>query len=144
MSNIPISSGNIDRILIRLRDKNPEIRATLLRRMVGEGYRLQSLKLDSVYKILYDGYGTKDVVCKEEALRYFAAFFKEGDMEVENKFERFVELFQPNLLLVNSHLYVLFNKLLGELLACLPQQSVCEHVRRLCNKVKSILKDKSV
>ena len=90
MSNIPICSGNIDRILIRLRDKNPEIRATLLRRMVGEGYKLQSLKLDSVYKILYDGYGTKDGVCKEEALRYFAAFFKEGEMEVENKFERFV------------------------------------------------------
>ena len=39
---------------------------------------------------------------------------------------------------------MLFNKLLGELLACLPQQSICEYVRRLCNKVKSILKDKSV
>lgn len=86
MTNIPIYPGNIDRILVRLRDKNPEIKATLLRRLLGENYKLQNLKLDNIYKILYDGYGTKDVVCKEEALRYFAGYFKESEMEADNKF----------------------------------------------------------
>jgi hypothetical protein len=64
MTNIPIYPGNIDQILVRLRDKNPEIRATLLRRLLGENYKLQNLKLDNIYKILYDGYGAKDVICK--------------------------------------------------------------------------------
>ena len=81
MTNIPLNQKNIDKILIRLRDKNSEIRATLLRRLVTENVRLDSLKLNNIYKLLYDGYGTKDVICKEEALRYFASFFREGEME---------------------------------------------------------------
>jgi hypothetical protein len=40
MTNIRLHQGNIDRILIRLRDKNSEIRATLLRRLLTENYRL--------------------------------------------------------------------------------------------------------
>lgn len=72
--------------MVRLRDKNSEIRATLLRRMVTENFKLESLKLNNIYKLLYDGYGTKDVICKEEALRYFASYFKEGEMDPENKF----------------------------------------------------------
>lgn len=121
MTNIPITKGNVDKLLLRLRDKNAEIRATLLRRLLTENYRLEMLKLNNVYKLLYDGYGTKDVVCKEEALRYFGAYFKEREMDVEgNKFDKFVELFQPNLLLVNPHLYILFNKLIGDLISFLP------------------------
>lgn len=67
--------------MVRLRDKNSEIRATLLRRLVTENFKLESLKLNNIYKLLYDGYGTKDVICKEEALRYFASYFKEGEMD---------------------------------------------------------------
>ena len=40
MTNIPLNKDNIDKILIRLRDKNSEIRATLLRRLVTENVRL--------------------------------------------------------------------------------------------------------
>lgn len=54
--------------------------------MVTENFKLESLKLNNIYKLLYDGYGTKDVICKEEALRYFASYFKEGEMDPENKF----------------------------------------------------------
>lgn len=64
VTNLVISSCNITRVLVRLRDKNPEIRAIILRKLNGEKYHLLRLSQSNVYKILYDAYGNKDAVVK--------------------------------------------------------------------------------
>ena len=40
MTNITLTESNIDRVLVRLRDKNSEIRAILLRRLVSDKFQL--------------------------------------------------------------------------------------------------------
>ena len=64
MTNIPLTMFNIDKILIRLRDRSSEIRAILLRRLLSDKFSLEKMKLNNRYKLLYDGYGTRDVICK--------------------------------------------------------------------------------
>lgn len=58
----------------------------------------------------------------------------------EYTFMKFIELFQPNLLLINSHLYKLLDQLILELLSYLPLNQMGDYIRKLCLRIKSCIK----
>ena len=75
ITNITITKSNLDSVLIRLRDKNPEIRSIIVKKLQGEHFSLYDMSINQVYKLLYDGYGSKELIVKRECVRYFAMFF---------------------------------------------------------------------
>jgi hypothetical protein len=49
------------------------------------------MNLKNLYKLLYDGYGSKDLICKEETLRYFYSYFSsQPELSLEEKLYKFV------------------------------------------------------
>ena len=50
---------------MRLRDKNPEIRSIVAKKLQGERFKLEDMTISSIYKLLYDGYGSKEVIVKK-------------------------------------------------------------------------------
>lgn len=76
ITNLLIKSNNIDRILIRLRDKCPEVRSIVIRKLIGEKYSLESMTLKQRYHLLYDGFGNKEILIQQETLKYFTKYFE--------------------------------------------------------------------
>jgi hypothetical protein len=79
------------------------------------------MTISNIYKLLYDGYGSKEVAVKRECLRYFSMFFitENSEMLDEEGIDRhqsFVKMFRPEILLLNPHLYHLFDELISDLL----------------------------
>lgn len=126
-------------MLVRLRDKNPEIRAIVAKKLQGERFKLEAMTVSNLYKLLYDGYGSKEILVKKECLRYFAMFFapEPNVMEDEsrNKHREFITMFRPEILLLNPHLYHLFDELISELLEEV-EQYMHEYIRECCEGLK--------
>lgn len=40
------------------------------------------MTISNIYKLLYDGYGSKEAAVKKECLRYFSMFFINDDHEM--------------------------------------------------------------
>lgn len=51
--------------------------------------------------------------------------------------ELFVKAFQPEMLLINPHLYLLFDQLVSDLLLELPIHTVCGYVHHVCLEIKA-------
>lgn len=75
MTNIWINRENLDRILLRLRDKCTDIRAIILRKLIGEKFLLSETDLSHRLHLLYDGYGNKEVAVQQDTLKYFTQYF---------------------------------------------------------------------
>lgn len=65
ITNLSITPANLEDILVRLRDKNPEIRGIVAKKLQGEKFRLADMSISNLYKLLYDGYGSKEVAVKK-------------------------------------------------------------------------------
>lgn len=63
--NLMIKPNNIDRVLIRLRDKCPEIRSIIIRKLIGEKYPLENMTIKQRFHVLYDGFGNKDILIQQ-------------------------------------------------------------------------------
>ena len=57
-------------------------------------------------------------------------------MEIENRYKEFIEIFRPEILLLNPHLYYLFDQLIGDLLEEI-EAHMGEYIRKACLQVKS-------
>jgi hypothetical protein len=64
ITNLNITKENLDTVLIRLRDKNPEIRSIVVKKLQGERFSLYDMTIDQIYRLLYDGYGSKELIVK--------------------------------------------------------------------------------
>ena len=139
ITNLTITPQNLEEVLVRLRDKNPEIRAIVAKKLQGERFRLEDMTVSNLYKLLYDGYGSKEILVKKECLRYFAMYFvsEPNTMEDEtyNKQLMFVRMFRPEILLLNPHLYHLFDELVLELLEEV-EQTMRDYIRGSCEKLR--------
>jgi hypothetical protein len=60
ITNISINKTNLDRILIRLRDKSSDIRSIILRKLTGERFKFSEMRVINRIHLLYDGYGNKE------------------------------------------------------------------------------------
>lgn len=121
ITNLSISKSNLEDILIRLRDKTPDIRSIVAKKLQGEKFKLEDMTISNIYKLLYDGYGSKEVAVKRECLRYFSMFFITENSEILDeegidRHQSFVKMFRPEILLLNPHLYHLFDELISDLL----------------------------
>ena len=137
MTNICITPDNLDRVLLRLRDKCTDIRGIILRRLIGEKYPLSDTELSHRLRLLYDGYGNKETAVHQDTLKYFMQFFEHPKY---NTFIDLMKMFEPDLLLSQPHLYSLFDRLLIDLLEEMPHSSVEEFMRKLCTELKSCAK----
>ena len=89
--------GNLDKLLVRLRDKNVDVRLVVVKKMQNESYGILGKKStfgrfsqSQVYKMLYDGFGSKEGKVRGEWLHYFGMFFdhenaNDGDFEQERR-----------------------------------------------------------
>lgn len=48
-----------------------------MKKLQGEHFNLYNMSISQIYKLLYDGYGSKELIVKRECVRYFAMFFTE-------------------------------------------------------------------
>lgn len=65
ITNMSITKHNLEDILVRLRDKNPEIRSIVAKKLQGEKFKLADMTISNLYKLLYDGYGSKELTVKQ-------------------------------------------------------------------------------
>lgn len=96
------------------------------------------MNITHVYKLLYDGYGSKEILVKKECLRYFSMYFLtdlESAMDIENKYQEFISIFRPDILLLNPHLYYLFDQLISELFEEI-EAHMAEYVKNACDQFK--------
>jgi hypothetical protein len=75
ITNLWINKNNLDRVLVRLRDKWTEIRTIVLRKLIGEKLSLFETTLSHRYKLLYDGYGNKESSVQQDTIKFFLRFF---------------------------------------------------------------------
>jgi hypothetical protein len=85
MTNLSIRRGNLEDLLVRLRDKNPEIRTIVAKKLQGEKFKLEDMTISNLYKLLYDGYGSKEAAVKKECLLYFSTFFINPDTSMADE-----------------------------------------------------------
>ena len=75
ITNLWIKKDNLDRVLLRLRDKCNEIRSITLRKLIGEKYKLQNTDPSHRYKLLYDGYGNKESSVQQDTIKFLLKYF---------------------------------------------------------------------
>jgi hypothetical protein len=55
-----MSEENFPELIRRIRDRNSEIRTTVLKKLTKEKIPLANLNLPDIYKIIYDGLNNRD------------------------------------------------------------------------------------
>lgn len=55
----------------------------MAKKLQGERFKLEAMSVNNIYKLLYDGYGSKEILVKKECLRYFAMFFTPDSTAME-------------------------------------------------------------
>lgn len=123
-----VGPKNLDKVLIRLRDKSSDIRSIVLRKLVGEKYKLETMSACNRLHLLYDGYGNKEPSIQQDTLRYFTKFLDGGQ-----GFAEFVDLFRPGVLLVYPHMYALLDSLICSIVEELPFEHLCNFTKTLTN-----------
>lgn len=134
ITNIWINNSNLDDVLKRLRDKNVEIRNTILKKLIGEKFKLEETNLAQRYKLLYDGYGSKESSVQQDTVKFFLLFFNQP--EFIHSYAEFVELFQPGTLLAYPHLYTLFDLLISALIEESSVDQLSEFVRKFTRHLR--------
>ena len=82
----------MDRILVRLRDKCVEIRAIVLKKLVGEKYKLEDTTVAQRYRLLYDGYGNKEPGVQQDTIKLFLRYFTDHP-SIDAAYQGFISLF---------------------------------------------------
>jgi hypothetical protein len=80
ITNLWLSRHNLDKVLLRLRDKCPDIRNIILKKLVGEKYQLEQTTVFQRYRLLYDGYGNKESSVQQDTTKFFLRYFDEPDL----------------------------------------------------------------
>lgn len=68
--NLEMNENTFPHLIKRIRDKNPEIRATVFKKLIKEKVPLANLNLSDIYKLVYDGLGSREPSVREACLRY--------------------------------------------------------------------------
>ena len=63
-------------------------------------------------------------------------FTEKGEFQSQNKHKEFIHLFRPDLLLINPHLYSLFNDLIADLLEEVETQ-MKDYIKKICYEFKN-------
>lgn len=135
ITNLWINKNNLDRVLIRLRDKQTEIRTIVLRKLVSEKFSLTQTALSHRYKLLYDGYGNKESSVQQDTIKFFLRFFDQSE-EIRKNYAKFVQMFQPSTLLAHPHLYTLFDLLIVDMVEEMPLNQIADFVRKFTNELR--------
>lgn len=75
-----MSEHSFPHLIKRIRDKNPEIRATVFKKLIKEQVPLVNLSLSDIYKLIYDGLGSRESHVRDACIRYLSlnySLFKE-------------------------------------------------------------------
>ena len=78
--NLEMNESTFPHLIKRIRDKNPEIRATVFKKLIKEQIPLANLNLSDVYKLIYDGLGSREASVRDACTRYLSlnyCLFKE-------------------------------------------------------------------
>lgn len=78
--NLEMNEKTFPHLIKRIRDKNPEIRATVFKKLIKEQVPLANLNLSDIYKLIYDGLGSREAAVRDACTRYLAlnyCLFKE-------------------------------------------------------------------
>lgn len=79
ITNLWVKKYNLDKVLLRLRDKCVDIRNIIMKKLVGEKYDLEETTLAQRYRLLYDGYGNKESSVQQETIKFLLIFFDKAD-----------------------------------------------------------------
>lgn len=82
--NLEMNDNTFPHLIKRIRDKNPEIRATVFKKLIKEQIPLVNLSLSDIYKLIYDGLGSREAPVRDACTRYLAlnyCLFKEEAQE---------------------------------------------------------------
>jgi hypothetical protein len=60
VTNLDLNEETFSHLIKRIRDKESDIRCTVFRKLLKEQILLVSLELADIYKLLYDGMGSRD------------------------------------------------------------------------------------
>ncbi|EAS07620.2 AT hook motif protein (macronuclear) [Tetrahymena thermophila SB210] len=94
--NLEMNESTFPHLIKRIRDKNPEIRATVFKKLIKEQIPLANLNLSDIYKLIYDGLGSRESSVREACIRYLQLnynLFKEDEENPQkNQIEEEMEL----------------------------------------------------
>lgn len=82
-----MTEASFPHLIKRIRDKNPDIRATVFKKLIKEQVPLANLNLSDIYKLVYDGLGSRESQVREACIRYLSlnySLFKEETVDVSN------------------------------------------------------------
>lgn len=75
MINLEMTEDTFPHLIKRIRDKSSEIRSTVFRKLIKEKVPLVNMKLAEVYKLVYDGLGSRESTVRDSCIRYLALNF---------------------------------------------------------------------
>jgi hypothetical protein len=82
ITNLEMNDETLSHLIRRIRDKNSEIRSTVFRKLINEKVFLSNMNLSEIYKLVYDGLGSRDTTVKNSCIRYLTknySMFKDDE-----------------------------------------------------------------
>jgi hypothetical protein len=113
-----LKQSTLKQFFLRLRDKSPDIRVTVFKKLIAEKIAIHELGLANLYKVFYDGISSREAIVKQECINCFSYYLepaKDGS-STDSRYLDFLNMFSPNVLLHYPHLYTAFSELTGKVL----------------------------
>ena len=64
VKNLVLKQNTLKQFFLRLRDKSPEIRVTVFKKLMAEKIAIHELGLANLYKVFYDGISSREEVVR--------------------------------------------------------------------------------
>lgn len=74
VKNLVLRQSTLKQFFLRLRDKSPEIRVTVFRKLIAEKVAIHELGLSNLYKVFYDGISSRESLVKNECINCFSSY----------------------------------------------------------------------
>ncbi|KAL4429318.1 hypothetical protein ABPG74_002304 [Tetrahymena malaccensis] len=111
--NLEMNESTFPHLIKRIRDKNPEIRATVFKKLIKEQIPLANLNLSDIYKLIYDGLGSRESSVREACIRYLQLNYNLFKEDEENPQKNQVNQISIHIL-YKKHLLFYLNKQIEE------------------------------